>query len=316
MFEWIKNNITAFIIAVVLHLIFLAALLVNWQMDKPRQIVLEQGDIIQTTSVDANSYDAKIKKIEEQKRAEKQRKAQAEQVAHERKEKKRREEMHRKQEKKRKAEEKRKKEKELKRKKAAEAKKKEEQRKEDLLKEKQRKESEQKAAEEKRQKEQKLKEKADRKKKAEQEKKRKEAEKKQKAEQEKKRREAEQKQKAEQEKKRQAELKRKEERERAEFLRKSKGIVNRHVAMIAQKIERNWRQPLNAPRDLQCKIDIVLQSNGNVISVKIAESSGNLSFDRSVETAVRKASPLPVPVDNVIFKQFEAMRLRFEPGNH
>ena len=311
MFDWIKENSTAFVIAVILHVVFLGALFFNWQMDKPKKIVLEQGDIIQVNSVDANTYDAEIRKIEEQKKAEKQRKAQAERKAQKLKEQKRLEEKKRKEAKRRKAEELKQQAAERK-KQAAAAKKKEAQRKAALLKEKQlkekqlkekkRKEAEKKAALEKRKKaeakkKQEAKRKEDARKKAQQEK-------------------AEQRRKAEAEKKRQAEQKRKEERERADYLRKSKGIVNRHVALITQKIERNWRRPLDSPPKLQCKIEIVLRASGNVLSVKIVESSGNQSFDRSVETAVRKASPLPVPADSAIFKEFEVMRLRFEPGSY
>ena len=311
MFDWIKENSTAFVIAVILHVVFLGALFFNWQMDKPKKIVLEQGDIIQVNSVDANTYDAEIRKIEEQKKAEKQRKAQAERKAQKLKEQKRLKEKKRKEAKRRKAEELKQQAAERK-KQAAAAKKKEAQRKaallkekqlkEKQLKEKQRKEAEKKAALEKRKKaeakkQQEAKRKEDARKKAQQEK-------------------AEQRRKAEAEKKRQAEQKRKEERERADYLRKSKGIVNRHVALITQKIERNWRRPLDSPPKLQCKIEIVLRASGNVLSVKIVESSGNQSFDRSVETAVRKASPLPVPADSAIFKEFEMMRLRFEPGSY
>ncbi len=297
MFDWIRENSIAFVVAVVLHFIFFGALFFNWQMDKPKKIVLEQGDVIQVTSVDANTYDAEIKKIEEQKKAKqrlkKQRKAEAERKAQALKKKKQQEQARRQKEKKQKAEE-------LKRKKAAAAKKKKEAKKK-AEQDKKRKEAEKKAAEAKRKKaEQKRKEEQ---KKAEQE-----------IKEEKKRRAAEQKRKAEEEKKHQAELRRQEERANAERKRLSKGIINRHVAMIAQKIERNWRQPLDAPTNLQCKIDIVLLPSGKVVSVKVVESSGNLSFDRSVETAVRRASPLPVPADSVIFKQFEVMRLRFEPG--
>ncbi len=296
MIEWIKENSIAFTIAVILHLLFIGALLFNWEYDKPKQILLKKGDVIQTTAVDANSFNAKIEQIEQQKKAEQQRKAAEAQKKKALKEKKRREELKRKEE--------------QKRKKAEAARKKEQQRKaallkekklkEQKLKEKKRKEAEKKAAEEKRKKEQ-------ARKRAE-EKKRKEAEQKRIAEQ---KRKEEQRRKAEAEKKRQDELRRQQERERL-----SRGIVNKYVALIAQKIERIWRQPLDAPRDLQCKIDIRLRSTGEVISVKIAESSGNASFDRSVETAVRRASPLPVPKDSVIFKEFEVMRLRFEPGSH
>ena len=303
MVEWIKENSIAFTIAVILHLLFIGALLFNWEYDKPKKIVLKQGDVIQTTAVDANSFNARIEEIERKKKSEQQRKAEQARKKKALAEKKRKEELRQKEEQKRKqAEATRKKEQQrkaalLKKKKLQEQKLKEQKLKEQKLKEQKRKEAEKKAAEEKR-------------KKAEA---RKIAEAKRKAEA---KRIAEARKKAEAEKKRQAELKRQQERERAERERLSRGIVNKHVALIAQKIERNWRQPPGTPANLQCKIDIRLRSNGDVISVKIAESSGNAAFDRSVETAVRKASPLPVPRDSVIFKQFEVMRLRFEPGSY
>ena len=299
MFDWIKENSTAFVVALIFHIIFFGALFFNWQMDKPKKIVMEQGDIIQATAVDANSYEAEIKKIEQQKQA-KQRKAEADRKkARAAQKKKKQEQVRRQKEKKRQAEE-------LKRQKSAAAKKEKAAKKKAEQEKQRKKEAEKKKiAEEKRKKEQLIKEQQ---KKAEQEK--------QRQKEQKKRQEAEQKRKAAEEKKRQAELQRKEQREREARERRSKGVVNRHVAMIAQKIERNWRQPLDAPPKLQCKIDIVILPSGNVVSVKVVESSGHLSFDRSVETAVRRASPLPVPSDSVIFKQFEVMRLRFEPGNY
>ncbi len=306
MFDWIKENSTAFAIAVLFHVIFLAALFINWSIDKPDKIVLQQGDIIQVSSVDANSYDAEVKKIEQQKRAEQRKKAQAKRKSEalaaaleEKKKKQKQEKIRKKKEKQRKADE-------LKRKKAADAKKKKEALKKAEQEKKRKKEAEKKKIAEQKLKKEQLKK--EQQKKAEQEKRRLEEEKKFQI--------AEQKRKAAADKKRQAELKRKEERDKAERERRSKGIINRHVALIVQKIERNWRQPLDAPAGLQCKIEIVLLPSGNVISVKVVESSGHLSFDRSVETAVRRASPLPVPTDSVIFKEFEMMRLRFEPGNY
>lgn len=305
MLDWIKENSTAFFIALTLHVIFIGALLFNWEFDKPKKIVLKQGDIIQTTAVDANRFEAEVGKIEQQKQAEKQRKAQAERKARELKEKKRKEELRRQQETKRQAEE-------QKRKKAAAEKKKEEARKAALrkekeLKEKKLKEKQRKETEAKRKKEE-ARRKEEARKKAQQEEQRKAEEKK--------RQEAERKRKAEEEKQRQAELKRQQERERAERERLSKGIINRHVALISQKIERSWRQPPGSPDNLECKVEIKLLSSGNVVSVKNVGSSGDLSFDRSCETAVRKAAPLPVPKDNVIFKEFEVMILRFEPGSN
>jgi colicin import membrane protein len=113
-----------------------------------------------------------------------------------------------------------------------------------------------------------------------------------------------------------AQLKQQEQREKEQWRQRSKGIINRHVAMISRKIERNWRRPLGVPTNLPCRVDISLQANGRVTSVKMVESSGSPTFDNGCEMAVRRASPLPVPSDSVIFKQFEVMRLRFLPGKH
>ena len=297
MLDWIKLNRKSFAAAVVFHLVFLSALFFNWEMDKPKRIVLEQGDVIQVSSVDANSYDAEIKKIKEKKRSDERLVQQKKQEQIKKKQ----------QEKKRKAEAKKKKQREaalLKEKKI-----KEKQRQEDIAKQKAlaRKKTEAKKVA-------KAKKAAEAKKVAEANKKaeaKKKSEAKKKAEQ-----EAKRKQQAEEEKKRQAELQRQQKREREEWLRKSKGIVNRHAVLISRKIEKNWRQPLDVASNLSCRVNIKLQATGKVISVHIIESSGSLSFDRSVETAVRKASPLPVPEDRELFEKFRDLTLSFEPGKN
>ena len=301
MLDWIRANSVAFSIALVFHILFFGALFFNWQMDKPKKIVLKQGDVVQVTAVDANSYEAEIKKIEDKKQAEqqriKQRKAE---------EKRKKQELKKKQqlEKKRKAEAKKKQEQQ---KKAAE-KKQQERRQAAIAKEK--------LLEEKRAKE-KLKKEQENKNKKEQARKKAEQEKQRKLKEKKKQQEAEKKRKAEQEKKRQAELraekKRKEKRDKAVWEQKSKEIIKRHVALISNKIEQSWRQPLNVPAYLTCRVNIKLHSTGKVISVKVIESSGNQSFDRSVEIAVRRASPLPVPTDVRLAKEFKEMNLVFEP---
>jgi len=55
--------------------------------------------------------------------------------------------------------------------------------------------------------------------------------------------------------------------------------------VIAPDFER-WRKT---------KLNIKLSSQGDVIAVSIVESSGSDRYDRSAETAVRQASPLPIP---------------------
>lgn len=312
-----KEYRPSLVIAIVVHVVFLGLLFFNWQVEKQRKIVLEKGEIIQATAVDANSFDAEIRKIEQQKQAEFRRQ----------------QELKRQQEKQRKlaAEKKRKNEAEKKRKAEEAKKRKAEEKKRKLAAEKKRKEAEaqrlaeKKAAEKRRREEEQRKKEAQRaeqqrkeeqlrkeeQRKAEQQRK---EEQRRKAEAEKKR-QAEAQRRREAEARRQAELKRQQERERAEQEKRSQGIINRHAALISQKIERNWRQPLNVPDGLTCRIEIRLLPGGAVGSVSVIESSGNPTFDKSVETAVLKASPLPVPTEAYLFEQFKIMRLRFEPGS-
>ncbi len=312
MLNWITENKRAFLGAVMLHIVLFSALFMSWQSNKVEKIVAEQGEIIQVSSVDANSYQAEIDKIAEKKRAQKRKIAQQQARKKAQQEKKKQLEIQKKKDKKRQAEAlKRKQAAELKAKKAAEANKRA------LAKKKAEAAKAKKIAEAKKLKAKKLaaqkaelKKKAELKRKAEQEKQRIKEAKQKKAQQEaqRKQRQAEQ--------KRQAELKRQQERDEEAFKRRSKGVINRHVAMIVQKIERNWRQPLNAPSGLQCTIHITVLPNGRVLSAKVIKSSGNLLFDRSVEIAVSKAEPLPVPSERAIFEEFKEMNLRFEPGSN
>jgi len=166
---------------------------------------------------------------------------------------------------------------------------------------------------------------AQRKKKAEQEKQRKaETERKKKAEQEQQRQaEAERKQQAEQEKQRKAEAERKkkaeqEKQRKAEALRqqlaRAKSALSEYIPYIQQKVQNSWRRPAGSPPGLRCVIQVKLIPGGEVVSAKVVQSSGDVLFDRSVETAVLKASPLPLPADPALAKHFREIDFIFNPG--
>lgn len=154
----------------------------------------------------------------------------------------------------------------------------------------------------------------ERKKKAEQEARRKaEAEKKRKLEQERKR-------KAELEKQRQAEAERKRKAEQAlqaklaaEQEARAQGVVAEYVAYITEKVERNWLRPPGSPQGLSCIVQVRLIPGGDVADVQIVKGSGDPVFDRSVETAVFKAAPLPLPTDAALFNYFRQINFVFKP---
>ena len=89
--------------------------------------------------------------------------------------------------------------------------------------------------------------------------------------------------------------------------------IDRYTAAIRQQIERNWLRPPGAKGKLTCTLRVRLIPGGEVIAVSIIEGSGDAAFDRSVETAVLKASPLPVP-SGALFESFRSLALKFDPN--
>ncbi len=89
--------------------------------------------------------------------------------------------------------------------------------------------------------------------------------------------------------------------------------VQRYRAMIIQTISQNWLVPKGVDHNLSCRFRIAVTPNGQVLSVRLLKSSGNMVLDRSAQTAVMKASPLPVPEDPVLFKEFRQFDLTVRP---
>ena len=84
---------------------------------------------------------------------------------------------------------------------------------------------------------------------------------------------------------------------------------------IQKKVERSWIRPLTANKDLKCTVQVRLMSDGTVISAEVISSSGDEIFDRSVENAVEKSSPLPVPNDKELFaEEFRTFQFLFNPS--
>ena len=84
-------------------------------------------------------------------------------------------------------------------------------------------------------------------------------------------------------------------------------------ALIKRKVTQNWNPPSTVANKLSCKIKVTLIPSGDVMSVTVLKSSGDPLFDASVERAVHKASPLPVPKDPQVFKQFRHFSFVFAP---
>jgi colicin import membrane protein len=81
------------------------------------------------------------------------------------------------------------------------------------------------------------------------------------------------------------------------------GQQDTYIRQIADKIERNWNRPLSAKPGLECVVNVVQIPGGDVIDVKVGRCNGDDAVMRSIEDAVRKASPLPAPPTQAVFQR-------------
>jgi colicin import membrane protein len=270
----------------------------------PAPSVARKPAPIQAVAIDARKLDAEVerkKKLAEAKRLEKKR---AEQ-----------DRLKREQEKKQRAEQQRKAEAEKKRRVEADRRKAEvEKKRKAELKKKAEAEKKRKAEQKKAEAEKKRKVEAARKK-AEAEKKRKAEEARKKAEAEKKRKAEEARKKAEAEREMRERLAAEQERLRAQRDSAMQRMIDEYGLYIKEKVQRNWIRPSGSDASLSCVVKVRLIPGGEVVDVKIIRSSGNAAFDRSVEAAVFRASPLPVPSDPEVMEKFRSITFEFNPDS-
>lgn len=90
--------------------------------------------------------------------------------------------------------------------------------------------------------------------------------------------------------------------------------VQSFSSAIYQQIYRNWSRPPSARTGMETLLRVELVPTGEVVSVTVVRSSGNATFDRSAEQAVRRASPLEVPRDTRLFENhFRRIDVLFNP---
>jgi colicin import membrane protein len=75
------------------------------------------------------------------------------------------------------------------------------------------------------------------------------------------------------------------------------GVVAKYQDEIRAKVRSNTRLPENLKGNPQVKFQVQLLPTGEVLNVKLVQSSGNPALDDAVERAINKSSPLPLPTD-------------------
>jgi len=114
-----------------------------------------------------------------------------------------------------------------------------------------------------------------------------------------------------------AEIRRQEETARqAAAAEKAAQLTAEYQDLIRAQVASVWSYPPNVSRDLEVEVRLVMVPTGEVISATVTRSSGHDALDRSVEQAIMKASPLPVPDDIRVFeKNFRTLTMKFRPEN-
>jgi len=75
-------------------------------------------------------------------------------------------------------------------------------------------------------------------------------------------------------------------------------LISSYSSQIKQAINAVRTIPPGTERWRKTRVNIKLSAVGDVIDISVIESSGNAIYDRSVETAIRQASPLPIAAES------------------
>lgn len=78
--------------------------------------------------------------------------------------------------------------------------------------------------------------------------------------------------------------------------RRTDPVVSRYFELALAKFNENWTTPQGLSPDLVVGLALTIEPNGRISYVQITKPSGSTAYDRSVERAIKMASPLsPLP---------------------
>jgi len=92
-------------------------------------------------------------------------------------------------------------------------------------------------------------------------------------------------------------------------------LLAKYTALITEKVKRYRTISPDFERWRTTTMNVKLSSSGAVQSVRIVKSSGSDRYDRSVETAIYQASPLPIPAaadDPGVNREFQNLNISFD----
>ena len=92
-------------------------------------------------------------------------------------------------------------------------------------------------------------------------------------------------------------------------------LQGKYTGLIKEKVNRERNVAPDTERWRVTTVNVRLSASGDVLSVRTVNSSGDARYDRSVETAIFQASPLPIPSvseDPGVNSIFQNLNLTFD----
>ena len=81
--------------------------------------------------------------------------------------------------------------------------------------------------------------------------------------------------------------------------RKLERAINSYMAMVMYRIQKHWQKPRINIKGKTCKVKIVQSMVGEIRSHELLTCDKNRRFRRSIEKAIKDASPLPMPKEEL-----------------
>ena len=81
------------------------------------------------------------------------------------------------------------------------------------------------------------------------------------------------------------------------------GLLGQYIALIRQRVTRNWIRPPEARPGIDCEVFVTQIPGGEVVGVRFGRCNANDVVRRSIEAAVYRSSPLPKPPDPTLFER-------------
>jgi len=88
--------------------------------------------------------------------------------------------------------------------------------------------------------------------------------------------------------------------------------ITRYIEAVRTRVENAFIYP-DLEGGLNCTLYVRMIPGGDVVEARVIKSSGNESFDRQAENAVRRAAPLPVPSNPRLFQRMREIKFVFDP---